>query len=206
MAPILCRNAEWSKNNGIVNNPVTPCDQTAEEADASLHFTQRINRNLTKRIDPSAFMSKFVNGTHIDLGWKREPNKVVDLPGMYAGFFHQTQRGLPSLSRIKGVLVQNTTWNNAALSQNNWLGHLGSNQGSRDQNPMPYRLAMPQQRWTLIYASVYKSSSIYRLKICRAGIQQRRMSTFLVLPYQDLMPFITSICWLLATIRNGERQ
>ena len=36
---------------------------------------------------------------------------------------------------------------NANLTENEiWLGRLDSNQGSRDQNPMPYRLATPQQR------------------------------------------------------------
>ena len=29
----------------------------------------------------------------------------------------------------------------------NWLGRLGSNQGSRDQNPLPYRLATPQTNY-----------------------------------------------------------
>ncbi len=30
------------------------------------------------------------------------------------------------------------------FTRNDWLGRLDSNQRSRDQNPMPYRLATPQ--------------------------------------------------------------
>ncbi len=43
-----------------------------------------------------------------------------------------------------GLSVSSDTMKKGAFSRASWLGYLDSNQGCRDQNPVPYRLAIPQ--------------------------------------------------------------
>ena len=49
-------------------------------------------------------------------------------------------------------------------------GAPGIEPGIAGSNPMPYRLAMPQHRWSVIYASAGQSSSFYQFKKVNQGV------------------------------------